>query len=133
MLRRSTRKEVSVAREKKDAKGKAAEAAEGVLDAELVEKLDELIKDSGKKVKHATLAESLADDELNDKQMEAVVAYFKANGVKVEGKAGDEVAAVEEESVDTSLSDEEIMEGIPEEELQASKAVDEILPVATAP
>ena len=54
-------------------KKKAAEAAAGVLEPEIIEKVDELVKDSGKKTSRSAIESALADEELNSKQLDAVV------------------------------------------------------------
>ena len=111
---------------KSSKKTKAAEAAAGVLDQALVEKADEMIKTSGKKIDKSVIQDSFHEDELNDKQLESVMEYFRANGVKIED-AGAEVDQSEEETADPTMSDEDIMEGIPEDELKASKDAEALL------
>ena len=115
-------------KEKKLTKKQAAEAAAGVLEAELIERVDEMVKSSGKTIEKSVIEDAFADDGLNDKQLDAVYDYFKAYGVKVQ-EAGEavETEADAEEAIDPTMSDEEIMEGIPEDELQSSKAADEML------
>ncbi len=115
---------------KKSASKKAAEAAAGVLEAEFIEKVDELVKDSGKKTTRSKIEDALAEDELNPKQLEAVFEYFKAHGVKVEDDGGSAVVA-DDDDVDPHMSDEDIMEGIPEDELKASKDADALLKQAS--
>ena len=99
-------------------------AAEGVLDAGLIEKADDLLKDCGKKLARSAVDEAFADDALNAKQMDAVLGYIKANGVKVEGVSAEEAARAEQDEVDPGMSDEDIMEGIPDEELGAAADAD---------
>ncbi len=114
---------------KKTVNKKAAEAAAGVLEPELIEKIDEMVKDSGKSIAKSKIEESFAADELNAKQLESVCEYFTAHGVKVEDSAGNAVATQEE--TDVNMSDEDIMEGIPEDELKASKDADVLLKQAS--
>ena len=117
-----------MAKDKKAAAKKAAEAAAGVLDADLIERIDEMVKTAGKKVERSMVEESFADDNLNDKQLEAVFDYFKAYGVKVvDGEQVVETEADAEGAIDADMTDDEIMEGIPEDELKSSKAADELL------
>ena len=97
-------------------------AAEGVLDAETVDKLDDLLKDCGKKLQRAKIDEAFDGDDLNDKQLAAVLEYVKANGVKVEGMAAAEAARVAQDDIDPNMSDEDIMEGIPDAELGVAPA-----------
>ena len=115
---------------KKSTNKKAAQAAAGVLEAEFIEKVDELVKDSGKKTTRSKIESALADEELNSKQLEAVFDYFKAHGVKVEDDGGNTVGSGEDD-VDSQMSDEDIMEGIPEDELKASKDADALLKQAS--
>ena len=98
-----------------------AQAQEGVLDQELLEKLDIIIKDTGKKIGRSALDSSIEEEGLNEKQTAAVYDYFKANGIEIED--ADEIIPEDDEDVDISadISDEDILEGIPEEELKASK------------
>ena len=98
-----------------------AQAQEGVLDQELLEKLDIIIKDTGKKIGRSALDSSIEEEGLNEKQTAAVYDYFKANGIEIED--ADEIVPEDDEDVDISadISDEDILEGIPEEELKASK------------
>ena len=104
-------------------------AAEGVLDAETVDKIDDLLKDCGKKLQRAKIDEAFDGDGLNDKQLAAVLEYVKANGVKVEGMAAAEAARVAQDDIDPNMSDEDIMEGIPDAELGVAPAA----PVPSAP
>ena len=97
-------------------------AAEGVLDAETVDKIDDLLKDCGKKLQRAKIDETFDGDDLNDKQLAAVLEYVKANGVKVEGMAAAEAARVAQDDIDPNMSDEDIMEGIPDAELGVAPA-----------
>ncbi len=97
-------------------------AAEGVLDAETVDKIDDLLKDCGKKLQRAKIDEAFDDDGLNDKQLAAVLEYIRANGVKVEGMAAAEAARVAQDDIDPNMSDEDIMEGIPDAELGVAPA-----------
>ncbi len=103
------------------AQGKDA-AAEGVLDAETVDKIDDLLKDCGKKLQREKIDEAFDGDGLNDKQLAAVLEYVKANGVKVEGMAAAEAARVAQDDIDPNMSDEDIMEGIPDAELGVAPA-----------
>ena len=98
-----------------------AQAQEGVLDQELLEKLDIIIKDTGKKIGRSALDSSIEEEGLNEKQTAAVYDYFKANGIEIED--ADEIIPEDDEDVNISadISDEDILEGIPEEELKASK------------
>ena len=57
--------------------------------------------------------------------------YFKAYGVKVEDDSGKIVETEGDEDIDTGMSDEDIMEGIPEDELKASKEADALLKQAS--
>ncbi len=106
----------------------ATAAAEGVLDSETVERIDDLLYGAGKKISQTQVEAAFAEDEFSKQQMDAVLSYIRANGVKVEGTSLPE----EDDTVDADMTDEEIMEGIPEEELAASKAADELLATATA-
>ncbi len=123
---KASEKEVVV---KKD--GAAARAAEGVLDSKLIERADELIKDSGKKIERSVVEDTFAEDELNDKQLGAVFDYLTANGIKLMGSGSQSAIETIDDDIDPTMSDEEIMEGIPEDELRASKAADEIGAVGT--
>ncbi len=104
---------------KKSAAIKQAEAEEGVLDNELIARLDDFIKDSGKKVERSIVESSFSDDDLSSKQMAAVFEYLTANGIKLTGKSMQVVEVDDDEDIDAAMSDEEIMEGIPEDELGA--------------
>ena len=104
---------------KKSAAIKQAEAEEGVLDNELIARLDDFIKDSGKKVERNVVENSFADDDLSSKQMAAVFEYLTANGIKLTGKSMQVVEVDDDGDIDAAMSDEEIMEGIPEDELGA--------------
>ena len=104
---------------KKSAAIKQAEAEEGVLDNELIARLDDFIKDSGKKVERSVVESSFSDDDLSSKQMGAVFEYLEANGIKLTGKSMQVVEVDDDEDIDAAMSDEEIMEGIPEDELGA--------------
>ncbi len=104
---------------KKSAAIKQAEAEEGVLDNELIARLDDFIKDSGKKVERSVVESSFSDDDLSSKQMAAVFEYLTANGIKLTGKSMQVVEVDDDEDIDAAMSDEEIMEGIPEDELGA--------------
>ena len=99
---------------KKSAAIKQAEAEEGVLDNELIARLDDFIKDSGKKVERSVVESSFSDDDLSSKQMAAVFEYLTANGIKLTGKSMQVVEVDDDEDIDAAMSDEEIMEGIPE-------------------
>ena len=110
-------------------KKKAVEAAAGVLEPEIIEKVDELVKDSGKKTSRSAIESALADEELNSKQLDAVVDYFRAYGVKVDDAASSSPAV--EDDPDPSMSDEDIMEGIPEDELKASAEAENLLKQAS--
>ena len=114
---------------KKD--GAAARAAEGVLDSKIVERADELIKDSGKKLDRSVVEDTFAEDELNDKQLGAVFDYLTANGIKLVGAGSKDAIETIDDDIDPAMSDDEIMEGIPEDELRASKAADELGAVGT--
>ncbi len=116
---------------KKSVNKKAAEAAAGVLEQEIIDKIDEIIKDSGKKTTKSKIEESFADEELNAKQLESICEYFTARGVKVEDDSGNAVGTAVEEEADAHMSDEDIMEGIPEDELKASKDADALLKQAS--
>ena len=98
-----------------------AQAQEGVLDQALLERLDVIIKDTGKKIGCSALDSSIEEEGLNEKQTAAVYDYFKANGVEIED--ADEIVPSndETEDIDVNISDEDILEGIPEDELKASK------------
>ncbi|MGI6032088.1 MAG: RNA polymerase sigma factor RpoD [Coriobacteriales bacterium] len=100
---------------------KEAEAAEGVLDPELIERVDELIKDAGKKIERSVVENTFADDDLNDKQLGAVLDYITANGIRLTGASSKDAATASDEDINPNMSDDEIMEGIPEEELRAPK------------
>ena len=104
---------------KKSAAIKQAEAEEGVLDNELIARLDDFIKDSGKKVERSVVESSFSDDDLSSKQMGAVFEYLEANGIKLTGTSMQVVEVDDDEDIDAAMSDEEIMEGIPEDELGA--------------
>ena len=105
---------------KKSAAIKQAEAEEGVLDNELIARLDDFIKDSGKKVERSVVESSFSDrDGVSSKQMAAVFEYLTANGIKLTGKSMQVVEVDDDEDIDAAMSDEEIMEGIPEDELGA--------------
>ena len=104
---------------KKTAAVKQAEAEEGVLDNELIARLDDFIKESGKKVERGVVESSFADDDLSGKQMTAVFEYLTANGIKLTGKSMQAVEVDDDDDIDVAMSDEEIMEGIPEDELGA--------------
>ena len=104
---------------KKSAAIKQAEAEEGVLDNELIARLDDFIKDSGKKVERSVVESSFSDDDLSSKQMGAVFEYLEANGIKLTGKSMQVVEVDDDEDIDAAMSDDEIMEGIPEDELGA--------------
>ena len=103
----------------KTAAVKQAEAEEGVLDNELIARLDDFIKESGKKVERGVVESSFADDDLSGKQMTAVFEYLTANGIKLTGKSMQAVEVDDDDDIDVATSDEEIMEGIPEDELGA--------------
>ena len=103
----------------KTAAVKQAEAEEGVLDNELIARLDDFIKESGKKVERGVVESSFADDDLSGKQMTAVFEYLTANGIKLTGKSMQAVEVDDDDDIDVAMSDEEIMEGIPEDELGA--------------
>ena len=51
--------------------------------------------------------------------MGAVFEYLEANGIKLTGKSMQVVEVDDDEDIDAAMSDEEIMEGIPEDELGA--------------
>ena len=123
---KASEKEVVV---KKDSA--AALAEEGVLDSRLIERADELIKDSGKKIERSVVESTFAEDELNEKQLGAVFDYLTANGIKLTGSSSQSAVETIDDDIDPAMSDEEIMEGIPEDELRASKAADEIGAVGT--
>ena len=110
-------------------KKKAAQAAAGVLEPELIEKLDELLKDTGKKTSKSTIENALADEDLNPKQLDAAVDYFRTCGVKVEDDSS--VVSAVDEDPDPTMSDEDIMEGIPEDELKASAEAETLLKQAS--
>ena len=103
----------------KTAAVKQAEAEEGVLDNELIARLDDFIKESGKKVERGVVESSFADDDLSGKQITAVFEYLTANGIKLTGKSMQAVEVDDDDDIDVAMSDEEIMEGIPEDELGA--------------
>ena len=103
----------------KTAAVKQTEAEEGVLDNELIARLDDFIKESGKKVERGVVESSFADDDLSGKQMTAVFEYLTANGIKLTGKSMQAVEVDDDDDIDVAMSDEEIMEGIPEDELGA--------------
>ena len=103
----------------KTAAVKQAEAEEGVLDNELIARLDDFIKESGKKVERGVVESSFADDDLSGKQMTAVFEYLTANGIKLTGKSMQAVEVDDDDDIDVAMSDEEIMEDIPEDELGA--------------
>ena len=103
----------------KTAAVKQAEAEEGVLDNELIARLDDFIKESGKKVERGVVESIFADDDLSGKQMTAVFEYLTANGIKLTGKSMQAVEVDDDDDIDVAMSDEEIMEGIPEDELGA--------------
>ena len=103
----------------KTAAVKQAEAEEGVLDNELIARLDDFIKESGKKVERGVVESSFADDDLSGKQMTAVFEYLTANGIKLTGKSVQAVEVDDDDDIDVAMSDEEVMEGIPEDELGA--------------
>ena len=103
----------------KTAAVKQAEAEEGVLDNELIARLDDFIKESGKKVERGVVESSFADDDLSGKQMTAVFEHLTANGIKLTGKSMQAVEVDDDDDIDVAMSDEEIMEGIPEDELGA--------------
>ena len=103
----------------KTAAVKQAEAEEGVLDNELIARLDDFIKESGKKVERGVVESSFAADDLSGKQMTAVFEYLTANGIKLTGKSMQAVEVDDDDDIDVAMSDEEIMEGIPEDELGA--------------
>ena len=103
----------------KTAAVKQAEAEEGVLGNELIARLDDFIKESGKKVERGVVESSFADDDLSGKQMTAVFEYLTANGIKLTGKSMQAVEVDDDDDIDVAMSDEEIMEGIPEDELGA--------------
>ena len=104
---------------KKSAAIKQAEAEEGVLDNELIARLDDFIKDSGKKVERSVVESSFSDDDLSSKQMGAVFEYLEANGIRLTGASMQAVEVDDDDDIDVAMSDEEIMEGIPEDELGA--------------
>ncbi len=97
-------------------------AAEGVLDAETVDKIDDLLKDCGKKLQRAKIDEAFDGDGLGEKQIAAILEYIEANGVKVEGMAAAEAARVAQDDIDPNMSDEDIMKGIPDAELGVAPA-----------
>ncbi len=100
---------------------KKAKADEGVLEPELIEKIDELIKDSGKKIERSVVEDTFADDDLSPKQMGEVFSYIEAQNIKLTGAGSDVIdAGAEEDPIDPAMSDEDIMDGIPEDELGAS-------------
>ncbi len=100
---------------------KKAKADEGVLEPELIEKIDELIKDSGKKIERSVVEDTFADDDLSPKQMGEVFSYIEAQNIKLTGAGSDAIdASAEEDPIDPAMSDEDIMDGIPEDELGAS-------------
>lgn len=103
-----------------------AQADEGVLTEDLIEKADELIKEVGKKVERSIVESTFDDDDLNDKQLGAVYDYLSANGVKLTGKSSIDVTESSDDEINPDMSDDEIMDGIPEDELRASKAADEL-------
>ena len=120
--KKSTTKTAKTAAKKTGAKTaavKQAEAEEGVLDNELIARLDDFIKESGKKVERGVVESSFADDDLSGKQMTAVFEYLTANGIKLTGKSMQAVEVDDDDDIDVAMSDEEIMEGIPEDELGA--------------
>ena len=104
--------------------GGAAEAAEGVLADELVERLDAMVAESGGSLSRADVEERLAGDKLADKQLANVFDYLSANGVKLTGKASRDVSGESETEIVPSMDDEEILEGIPADELKATHADD---------
>ncbi len=112
---KSTSKKTST----KSAAVKQAEAEEGVLDNELISRLDDFIKESGKKVERNVVESSFADDDLTAKQMGAVFEYLEANGIKLTGVSMQAVEVDDDDDINAAMSDEEIMEGIPEDELGA--------------
>ena len=102
------------------------EAKEGVLDQDLIERLEIIIKDSGKKIGRTALDSALEEEGLNEKQTTAVYDYFKASGVEVEDS--EEIVPTENDAdISADISDEDILEGIPEEELKASQEAEVML------
>ena len=127
MAKKTTEKADITKAEAAEAQAKA-QAAEGVLTEGLIEKADELIKEVGKKVDRSNRwrrAPSMTMS-LNDKQLGAVYDYLSANGVKLTGKGSIDVAESSDDDIDPDMSDDEMMDGIPEDELRASKAADEL-------
>lgn len=106
----------------KSAAVKKAEAEEGVLDNDLIARLDEIVKEAGKKLDRNVVEDTFAEDDLSDKQMGAAFDYLVANGVKLTGVSMKDVGS-EEDDIDPNMSDDDIMEGIPEDELGAPSEV----------
>ena len=104
----------------------AAEAAEGVLSEELLEKADELIGETEGSLERSDVEDDFADEALNDKQLGAVFDYLRANGVVLTGESTRDVVENADEVIEPSMDDEEIMEGIPADELQANAAIEEM-------
>ena len=104
-----------------------ARAREGALDEQLVERLDELAKESDGKLERGIVEDVLDDEDLNDKQLGAVFDYLKASGVLLTGTSSRDIVEGDDEDIEPVMDDEEVLEGIPEEELRAaSKAVEEM-------
>ena len=104
----------------------AAEAAEGVLSEELLEKADELIGETEGPLERSDVEDDFADEALNDKQLGAVFDYLRANGIVLTGESTRDVVENADEVIEPSMDDEEIMEGIPADELQANAAIEEM-------
>ena len=100
---------------------KKAKADEGVLDPEIIEKIDELIKDSGKKIERSVVEGTFAEEDLSSKQMSEVFSYLEAQNIKLTGEGSETIGVgIDDEPIDPAMSDEDIMSGIPEDELGAS-------------
>ncbi|MDR2587085.1 MAG: sigma-70 family RNA polymerase sigma factor, partial [Coriobacteriales bacterium] len=83
--------------------------------------------------------EFFSNYDLTDKQVTAVLDYLRSHDISVEHDADDQemelpggVSSIglvdDDDDVTVSLSDEEILEGIPEDELKSAEAIDVVLP-----
>ena len=97
------------------------EAAQGVLNSDLLEKLDSYLKTCKKKVNRKQLNKAFNMDSLPIKQAVTILEYLKANGVQVEGLTQQEKEHIADHAgdIDPTMSDEDILKDIEEDDLAA--------------
>ncbi|MCD8200113.1 MAG: RNA polymerase sigma factor RpoD [Coriobacteriaceae bacterium] len=109
-----------------------AQALAGVLDTAAIEQLDQVIKTSEKPMSQDYLDEALSKFDFNDQQRDAAIEYFQASGVVLENPTEEQEEAQESLNIDVQMDDDEILEGIPEDELNATRSVEEMLPAKSS-